>query len=221
MNGAHDMGGVMGHGPINPEPDEPVYHGKWEERVMAMTVAMGPVGGWNIDQSRFSREDVRPVDYLKRSYYEIWFAGLTRLLAERNMVSADELVAGRAMHATHAPANPALTAETVGPFIAKGRSAERDVAAPARFKVGDIVRCRNINPVGHTRLPRYARGHLGRIEMLHGGHVFPDTNAKGAGENPQWLYTVTFTGRELWGADADPTLSVSVDAWESYLEPVT
>lgn len=220
MNGAHDMGGVMGHGPINHEANEPVFHGKWEERVMAMTVAMGPVGGWNIDQSRFARENVRPVDYLKRSYYEIWFAGLARLLAERNMVSPDELAAGHAMHATHPPANPRLTAETVVPFIAAGRSAEREMKTPARFKAGDRVRCKNINPVGHTRLPRYVRGHLGVVELLHGGHVFPDTNAKGVGENPQWLYTVRFTGRELWGDDADPALSVSVDAWESYLEPV-
>ncbi len=220
MNGAHDMGGVMGHGPINREANEPVFHGRWEERVMAMTVAMGPVGGWNIDQSRFARENVRPVDYLKRSYYEIWFAGLARLLAERNMVSPDELAAGHAMHAMHAPANPPLTPEKIAPFIAAGRSAEREMKTPARFKAGDRVRCKNINPVGHTRLPRYVRGHLGVVELLHGGHVFPDTNAKGVGENPQWLYTVRFTGRELWGDDADPALSVSVDAWESYLEPV-
>lgn len=220
MNGAHDMGGVMGHGPINPEHGEPIFHGKWEERVLAMTVAMGPVGGWNIDQSRFAREDVRPVDYLGRSYYEIWYAGLTRLLAERNMVSPDELAAGHAMHATHPPANPRLTAETAAPFIAAGRSAERELTGAARFKIGDKVRCKNINPVGHTRLPRYVRGHAGVVELVHGGHVFPDTNAKGIGEAPQWLYTVTFTGRELWGEDADPTLSVSVDAWESYLEPI-
>ncbi len=139
MNGAHDMGGVMGHGPINLEANEPVFHGKWEERVMAMSVAMGPVGGWNIDQSRFSRENVRPVDYLNRSYYEIWFAGLTRLLAERNMVSPDELIAGKAMHATHAPANPPLTPDQVVPFITAGRSAEREMKMPARFKAGDKI----------------------------------------------------------------------------------
>src|SRR4030088_3725010 len=94
----------------------------------------------------------------------------------------------------------------------------RTAPAPAKFKAGDRVRAKNINPVTHTRLPRYVRGHVGTIERVIGCHVFPDSNASGAGENPQWLYTVTFDGRELWGNDSDPTLKVSVDAWEPYLE---
>jgi nitrile hydratase subunit beta len=77
---------------------------------------------------------------------------------------------------------------------------------------------KTINPPTHTRLPRYVRGRVGVIELLHGCHVFPDTNSLGQGENPQWLYTVSFAGPELWGPDADPTVKVSVDAWESYLE---
>ena len=86
------------------------------------------------------------------------------------------------------------------------------------FKPGDKVRAKNINPLTHTRLPRYVRGHVGTVERVVGFHVFPDRNAQGAGENPQWLYTVRFDGRELWGPDGDPTSTVSVDAWESYLE---
>ena len=88
------------------------------------------------------------------------------------------------------------------------------------FKEGDAVRARNVHPRGHTRLPRYVRGHAGVIEHVIGCHVFPDSNSLGLGENPQWLYTVRFDARELWGAEADPTLKVSVDAWDSYLEPV-
>ncbi|MGH8965360.1 MAG: SH3-like domain-containing protein, partial [Actinomycetes bacterium] len=90
---------------------------------------------------------------------------------------------------------------------------------PARFAVGDRVRTRNIHPTGHTRLPRYARAKHGVVERVHGAHVFPDTNAHGAGECPGWLYGVRFTGRELWGEDADERLTVVVDAWEAYLEP--
>jgi nitrile hydratase len=76
-----------------------------------------------------------------------------------------------------------------------------------------------IEPPTHTRLPRYVRGHVGEIERVLGFHVFPDSNAAGAGEAPQWLYTVRFDGLELWGEASDPNLRISVDAWESYLEP--
>ena len=91
---------------------------------------------------------------------------------------------------------------------------QRPARNPARFRIGDRIRVKNIHPTTHTRLPRYVRGHLGMIESLHGCHVFPDSNALGVGENPQWLYTVRFNARDLWGPDADPNLRVSVDAWE-------
>ena len=219
MNGAQDMGGVMGFGPIRAEPNEPVFHADWERRVLALALAMGLPGGWNIDQSRFARENVPPGDYLSKTYYEIWFAGLTRLLAARGLVTPDELAAGRALH----PAKPVaaiLAADGVAPMLAKGRPTVRAVGTPARFKAGDRVRARNMHPDGHTRLPRYARGREGTVSDLRGGHVFPDANAAGLGESPQWLYTVRFKGTDLWGDQADPTLTVSVDAWEGYLEPM-
>ena len=150
----------------------------------------------------------------------MWFAGLTRLMAERGLVEADELAAGRSLR----PAKPVpaiLRAGDVAPRLAKGGPTGRPIDTAAIFKPGDHVRARNMHPVGHTRLPRYVRGRTGVITHLHGAHVFPDTHAAGQGEAPQWLYTVRFKGTELWGADADPTLTVSVDAWESYLEPLT
>jgi nitrile hydratase subunit beta len=216
MNGAHDMGGVMGHGPVMPEPNEPVFHSHWEQRMFAMALAMGRPGGWVIDQSRFSRENVRPVDYLSRSYYEIWFYGLTRLLAERGIVAADELAAGKALHPAP-PATRVVKPEEVAAMTARGAPADRPVASPAKFRVGDRVRARNIHPFGHTRLPRYVRGHVGTVELHHGGHSFPDAGARGV-EEAQHLYTVRFDGSELWGTDSDPTVSVSVDAWDAYLE---
>lgn len=224
MNGAQDMGGVMGFGPVVPEPNEPVFHGEWERRAMAMTVAMGPVGGWSIDASRFARENLPPLDYLSRSYYEIWFSGLVRLLIDRGLMTTAELEAANAQapqaEGSQAKVAHALSADDVGPFLAKGRPTERTISAPARFAIGDRVRARNIHPTGHTRLPRYVRGHIGTVTLLHGAHVFPDTSAAGTGEAPQWLYTVRFAGTELWGEAADPSVTVSVDAWESYLEPV-
>lgn len=220
MNGAQDMGGVMGFGPVVPEENEPVFHAEWERRVMAMTVAMSWPGGWNIDQSRFARENVPPRDYLSRTYYEIWLAGVIRLAISRGLIAEDELAAGRALY----PAKPVariMRAENVAPAIAKGAPSERAIAEPGRFAVGDRVRARNMHPAGHTRLPRYVRGRRGMVTDVRGAHVFPDANAAGQGEAPQWLYTVRFAARELWGEAADPTVSVSVDAWESYLEPVT
>lgn len=220
MNGAHDMGGVMGFGPVVPEPNEPVFHAEWEKRVLGMQLAMISAVGWSIDQGRFARENVPPYDYLSRSYYEIWFAGLTRILLERGFVASDELAAGHALHPPK-PLARILAAKDAAAVLAKGAVYERPATAPARFSVGKRVRALNMHPTGHTRLPRYVRGHVGTITHLHGSHVFPDASAAGQVDVAQWLYTVRFTGPELWGASADPTTSVSVDAWESYLEPAS
>jgi nitrile hydratase len=218
MDGAQDMGGVAGFGPVQPEPDEPVFHAEWERRAFALTLAMGMPGGWNIDMSRFAREDRPHQDYLGKSYYQIWLAGLERLMLERNLVSPDEIQAGHRLHPPKSVARK-LTADGVAAMLHRGGPTAREVSKPALFAVGDRVRTKTINPPTHTRLPRYVRGHIGLIERIHGAHVFPDSNAHGAGEHPQWLYTVTFDGRELWGHDAEPGSSISVDAWEPYLEP--
>jgi nitrile hydratase beta subunit len=217
MDGAHDMGGVAWSGPVQPEPNEPVFHAEWERRAFAMTLAMAMPGGWNIDMSRFAREDRPPGEYLDKSYYQIWLAGLERLLLERGLVVHDEIDAGK-------PRNPAkpvprtLTPDGVAAMLHRGGPTEREAKDPARFAPGDRVRAKIMHPATHTRLPRYVRGHVGAVERVLGCHVFPDSNATGAGENPQWLYTVTFDGRELWGETSDPNLKVSVDAWEPYLE---
>lgn len=217
MDGAHDMGGMDGFGPVVPEPNEPVFHAPWERRAFAMTLAMARPGGWNIDMTRFARENRSPADYLSKSYYQIWIAGLEQLMAERDLVTPDEIAAGRPLHRRRDVA--ALRADEVAPMLARGGPTDRPAAAPARFKIGDRVRARTLHPRGHVRLPRYVRGHVGVVELLHGAHVFPDTNARGAGEQPQSLYTVTFDGHDIWGAEAEPGLRVSVDAWDSYLEP--
>jgi nitrile hydratase len=219
MDGAHDMGGVAWSGPVVPEPDEPPFHAEWERRAFAMTLAMGMPGGWNIDASRFAREDRPPQDYLGMSYYQIWLAGVERLLLERQLIAPDEVEAGHSLHPAKPVAN-ILTAAGVAAMLHRGGPTERDTPRPARFNVGDRVRAKMIHPPTHTRLPRYIRGHVGSIERVIGCHVFPDSNATGAGEDPQWLYTVSFNGAELWGKDSDPALEVFVDAWEPYLEPL-
>ena len=218
MNGAHDMGGVHGFGAVVPEPDEPVFHADWERRVLALTLAMGATGEWTLDAARFARENRPPAEYLSKSYYQLWLAGLQKLLVEHGLVAPDELAAGRSLR----PATPlrrTLAAGDATGWLQRGRPTNREAPRPARFKVGDRVRAKNMHPLTHTRLPRYVRGHTGTVTRAHGCHVFPDSNAHGHGEDPQWLYTVSFPGRELWGPAADPMVTVSVDAFEPYLEP--
>jgi nitrile hydratase len=219
MNGVHDMGGMDGFGKVEPEPNEPVFHEAWEGRVMAMNRAMGATGMWNIDVGRFSREVLPPHVYLASSYYRKWFLGLEQMLLERGLVDPDEIEASHALRPGKLLKRGKFDVAAVDRVMTRG-SFSRPAQAPARFKPGDRVRARNIHPVSHTRLPRYVRGHVGVVERLHGCHVFPDTVVSGQGESPQWLYTVCFDGRELWGADADPTVKISIDAFEPYLDPV-
>jgi nitrile hydratase len=217
VNGGQDLGGAQGFGPVAPEADEPVFHAEWEKRAFALTLAMAMPGQWNIDMSRFARENRNPAEYLTMSYYQLWFAGLETMLKERDLVTDDEIVVGHALNEPK-PVKRILTPGDVLKVLHRGGPTERDTNTTATFKAGDKVRAKTINPPTHTRLPRYVRGHTGIVERVIGFQVFPDSNAQGAGENPQWLYTVRFDGRELWGDTADPTVKVSVDAWESYLE---
>jgi nitrile hydratase beta subunit len=212
----HDMGGMDGFGKIEPEADEPPFHHAWEGRVLALQRAMGYAGAWNIDMSRAAQELLPPGVYLTVSYYKRWALGMERNLLRQDLADPDEIAAGHARTPAKALKRK-LTPDKVAGSLTRG-SFGRAPPAPARFKPGERVRAKNIHPATHTRLPRYVRGHVGTVELVHGCHVFPDTAAIGQGENPQWLYTVVFDSRELWGPDADPTIKVSVDAFEPYLE---
>lgn len=220
MNSAHDMGGMHGMGPIVPDSDEHPFHHDWEGRVLACFLAMGAWGKWNIDRGRFFRESVPGPRYLSISYFEIWLDGLIGLIADAGLAGEEELVSGQA-EAGGEVRTPSLTAEKVPPAMRRGGSARRDeVDFAGRFSAGDKVHARNMNPHGHTRLPRYVRGHNGVIDRVHGVFVLPDSNAELAGEAPQTVYSVCFTARELWGDDAPhPGDKVFVDMWDSYLEP--
>lgn len=210
-----DLGGQPGHGRVVPEAEGQPFHSEWEPMTLALTLAMGATGSWNIDMSRAARETLP--DYADLSYYEIWLAGLVKLMLERRQVFEDELAAGRSLHPP-APVARVLLAANVPAGLAKGTPAQRPDAQPTRFHVGQRVRTRAHAVPHHTRLPGYVRGKCGVVERLHGSHVFADAHAQGLGEHPEPLYTVVFDGAEIWGADAAPGLRVSVDAWQSYLE---
>ncbi|MCJ2083531.1 nitrile hydratase subunit beta [Methylobacterium sp. J-090] len=219
MNGGQDLGGMHGFGPVAPEADEPRFHAAWEKRVFGLAMAMGYSGAWNLDASRSAREALPPGEYLTSSYYAIWLKALERQVQGHGLATPEELSSG-IVSTPAAPVKRVLRGTEVAPLFARGFPSDRPVPDPARFSAGDRVRARNINPSGHTRLPRYVRGHVGTVETVHGGFVFPDTNAHLAGEAPQWLYTVRFSGHDLWGERAEPGHAVSVNAFESYLESI-
>jgi nitrile hydratase subunit beta len=218
MNGVHDMGGMHGMGPVQAEKNEPVFHERWEARVFALVRAVGAWRKWNIDVGRYQRELIPPAEYLRMSYYERWLAGLIELMIKTNLVTRAELDSGKPAPGTPKSVPP-FTSEKVLPGIARGAPASRDVPALAHFTAGQKVRARNINPVTHTRLPRYARGKSGTVVRDYGVFVFPDTSAVFAGDQPQHLYSVRFAARELWGPEAAPRDTVYIDLWDAYLEP--
>ena len=217
MDGIHDMGGMHGFGKVEPEKNEPVFHAAWEGRCLALNRAMGAIGAWTIDEGRAGIEALPPDVYLASSYYGKWALRLHNMVIARGLAGADELAAGHALRPGK-PLKRKLNAAEVPTIITRGSFA-RPAQKPARFKPGDRVRTKNIHPTTHTRLPHYARDKVGVVEALRGCHVFPDTVAIGKGEDPQWLYTVLFDGRELWGENAEPSLKVSIEAFEPYLEP--
>ena len=227
MNGAHDLGGMQNFGPVVAEPDEPVFHADWERRVFAMRSAMGRWGRWNIDMSRWAVEQLPPVEYLSTSYYEHWFYSLLQLLEQSGLVEPEALRRVREAPESFSGSPPpvaikdgALRREHVAPMaLGPSRGTRVDEPVPARFADGQGVLTRNFHPIGHTRLPRYARGRRGLIDRDHGVFTFPDTNSRGEGPRPQHVYSVMFEARELWGPHAAARDRVYIDLLDDYLDP--
>jgi nitrile hydratase len=222
VNGAHDLGGMHGFGPIQAEPEgvEPVFHADWEKRVFGLVRAAGALGRWNSDMARHARERQLPVDYLRHSYYENWLAGLEKLLLETGLVTAEELATGKADQR----ADEELRRRVPGPaevdtVLLQRSSVALPIEAAPRFQPGDRVRAVNRHPAGHTREPRYVRGRVGMIHEHHGAHIFPDLSATGV-RTGRHLYSVRFDASELWGEHANAGSAVYVDLWEDYLEPL-
>jgi nitrile hydratase len=215
MNGIHDMGGMQDMGPVRSEKNEPVFHAAWEGRVFAMVMAID--GDWPPGQGRYHLELIPPADYLRMSYYERWLTSLSERLVKSGMVTLTELETSVA-HGGNTKGRHMLRVDEVAPMIAAGDPSTSNVPVAAKFHVGQRVRARNINPVGHTRLPRYARSKQGTIACDQGVYVFNDSLAQGLGEKPQHLYSVRFAARDLWGPEVTATDSVYVDLWDDHLE---
>lgn len=219
MNGAHDMGGMHGFGAIEAEVDEPVFHANWEKQVFAMNLAAGAMGKWNIDEGRHARENQPAGQYLAQSYYQIWQHCLETLLVDTGLITAEELAEGKSARALpNDLKGRVLKAERVPEVMTSGSNYRMDEVGAAKFVAGDKITAGNINPLGHTRLPRYLRGHAGVIDRDHGVFVFADANAAG-NKVGQHCYSVKFNARELWGDDASANDWVYADLWDDHLEP--
>lgn len=236
MTRVHDMGGRFGDGPVDPgRADDPVFVAEWHKRALAVTLACGGLGQWNLDMSRHARERLAPQDYASFGYYEKWMAGLADLLVDTGVLSEADLIGAEgddgpplsddgALSEDGGLSDRALRANRVDEVLAKGGPADRLSDVAPRFHSGDAVR--TLRPAGnrlvdggHTRLPAYAAGARGEILRCHGAHVLPDANAHGLGEAPEPLYSVAFPAAELWGAAEGQGDEVVLDLWQSYLEP--
>lgn len=223
MKPPHDMGGNPSE-PITPDkPDDPKFEKSWHRRVLGITIAMGAMGAWSIDASRYARESLPRLDYSNFSYYEKWLGGLTNLLFQKGFINKNEIQSGSGD--SIAPLewrNRVLSLKNVGAVLSAGAPTRRDGPKPI-FSIGqkvcaklpfDTLSIKN----GHTRLPHYISGKAGTIIKSHGVHVLPNTNAHFLGEHPENLYAVEFKASVLWEQNPSSSDTVVVDCWESYLE---
>lgn len=220
MNSIADMGGMHGFGPIVIEPNEPLFHAEWEKRAVGVQIAAAMAGAWIADECRYFKESMPPLEYLRGSYYEHWLYFLEELIVYKGLATAEEVAAG---HLLTSPPTDGATKIRPGGQVAElflqGGSLAQPSERPIRFANGQKVRTRNIHPAGHTRLPRYIRGHVGTVVDCLGTYAFADSRAHGLGENPQPTYLVRFDGRELWGPDCEANSSLTIEMFDDYLEP--
>jgi nitrile hydratase beta subunit len=210
MNGIHDLGGMQDMGPLPLEENEPIFHEDWERSVLATNFILFMRGVYNVHELRYSMERIPPLEYLGSPYFLHWLDGFERILLEKGVITKEELASGQA-------SSPLPQGGRAG-----GAPPQRPLPAPPpnppRFKVGDRLRAKNINPRTHTRLPRYVRGRFGTVAACLGAFEFADSLAQGRHDNNQHVYSVRFEGSELWGPDAGPKDAVYIDLYESYVE---
>lgn len=220
MNSIHDIGGMDNIGPVPIEKDEPVFHGDWERKVYAMTLATMGAGIFVTDEVRYMTETIPPKDYLSFKYYEKWLYSLEQMMLHKNVLTQQELESGAVSEPDLAAGIEAASLERMQHGMKNRMPVFVDTDSPPRFKTGDAIIARNINPLHHTRLPRYIRGRRGVVEMDHGIFLLPDTNAHGGPDKPQHVYSVRFSARELWGTDAPARDSLYIDLFDDYMDHV-
>jgi nitrile hydratase beta subunit len=207
----HDMGGMHGFGPVEVEPDEPVFHEPWERRVFGLMI-VSSAKRLRKGQLRPAIEAIPAPEYLEASYYERWLRAVEAGIAAGGALSRADIDARVAAPVDVAPTeDPAFAAHIRAAL--KRPNEHPPPPTPGRFAVGDRVTVARMSPPGHTRCPRYVRGATGTVTAVHGGWPLPD---RGDDSEPETLYTVRFEQTDLWGADAEPG-ALYLDLWDSYL----
>jgi nitrile hydratase subunit beta len=221
VDGVHDMGGMHGFGPVVEPDGELVFHDSWEPRVFAIQILeeIEDLGGG--PGARATREGMDPAEYLAASYYERWLYSAQQRLERKGTIAAGEvermmerLAAGEAMPTHDDPAMAERGLAWLGSVYPMDRAPET-----ARFGPGQRVRVKRMHPAGHTRCPRYARWAVGVIEAVRGADLLPDRATYGEDVAPEPVYSVAFRSHDLWGGSEEGGWTVSLDLWDSYLEP--
>ena len=218
-NSIHDMGGMHGFGAVTQAPNEPIFHEEWEARICGMLLASLGLFGVSLDNVRSRMELIPPGAYLKTPYYAKWVMALENLVTEKGIATQSELEAlARGEEIALEKDMQPIPTDGLLAFISTGATAARQIESKPLFALGDTVRARNLNSMGHTRLPRYVRGKLGTIIADCGGQIYPEVSARLEGDGPERLYSIKFSARELWVLGANINDTVCVDLWEPYLE---
>jgi nitrile hydratase len=220
MDGIADMGGTEGWGRAStPQPGEPVFPEPWHARAFALTLLANRLAGGNLDSFRHALERLDRSAYLDDGYFGRWLNGAELMLTEHALLAPSAIDARARNLRGEQVGEPPIPRQPAPEDPPAGTGSIRAVATPPAFAVGHRVRAKNLSPAGHTRLPRYVRGHSGVVALVEPAFVFPDTNAHFQGENPQYVYTVAFDAHELWGAESEP-FTLTLEMFESYLEEV-
>jgi nitrile hydratase len=218
MDGIHDVGGKQGFGRVNPTSNEPPFQYDWEGRLFGIVRALTRPSDWNADKFRFTREQLPPIEYLTRPYFDQWYRCYAAMLLGSRLVTAAELATGRSMQSGPKLGKP-MSAADVATARKKTDRYDREYRGEPRFAVGDRVRVSVTGQPGHTRLPQYVRGHVGVVIAVHGAHVIPDEGAKGH-PTAEPLYSAAFELVELYPEQKTIADKVHLDLWERYLEPI-
>jgi len=216
MDGIHDVGGRQGFGPIKVTESDPPFPTDWEARAFGITKSVSSASDYSVDKFRYTREQLPPMEYLTAPYFEQWMRGTMAMLVGSGLVTAQELASGRSDGTTFPDTGPPLT----GPGAQAATTAMHRFDGPydgtPTFASGDHVVVSAIAPTGHTRLPQYVRGRIGRVVSYHGAHGVPEDNVKNI-KTFEPLYTVAFAVGDLFDEHQGSKDQINVEIWERFL----
>lgn len=224
MNGIHDVGGMHGWGDVDIDEPFESFHARWESRIFGINLNAHVLRWYRTDEIRHRIEGLPPSVQVRTGYYERWLLAIERALVDKGILRSDEIAERAREYATDPTravpraSDPELRERALR-TIRQGVPRLRSAPDPPRFRCGDEVVTTKAVPEGHIRLPGYARGRRGVVQAVEGAFDLPDAVVRGDPDQPQHVYLVRFSARELWGPSGGERESVSLDLWEGYLSP--